>query len=378
MKRRKKATFLFGITLVAVAFSAACAHRNVPAQTTPAIPVNLVAVKQEDVPVYSQWVGTLQGYINAQIRPQVSGYLIRQDYREGTAVTKDQVLFEIDPRPFQAVLDQARAQLAGDQAHLGEARLDVARDIPEAQVNAIPQSQMDDDRQALLAAQAAVQAGRATVEQAQLNLGYTKVRSIISGIAGIAVIQVGNLVNSTTVLTAVSQVNPIKVYFPVNEQDYMRMAASGAGSVAGFHHPLQMIFANGTTYRFPGHVLFADRQVDPQTGTISIVGAFPNPRDLLRPGQYVRIRALTEILKNALVVPQTAVTQLQSNSQIAVVGPGNVAHIRTVEVGATIGTMWVITKGLQPDERVVIDGAQGIRNGEKVTSGAAATQMKDH
>lgn len=373
MKHRSRITFAAIGTSLAIAFTAGCTHRAAFAQAAPpAVPVNLVQVMQRDVPVYGEWVGTTEGYVNAQIQPQVSGYLIRQDYREGASVAKDQILFEIDPRPFQAVLDQARAQLAGDQAQLGKAKLDVQRDIPEAQAKAIPQSQLDNDRQALLAAQAAVQAGSAAVEQAELNLGYTKVRSLVSGIAGIAVVQVGNLVSPSTVLTAVSQINPIKVYFPVGEREYLRMSAGGAGSVAGFRRPLQMILADGSTYRFPGHVLFADRQVDPQTGTIRIVGSFPNPRDLLRPGQYARIRALTETLKNALVVPQTAVTQLQSNYQVAVVGSDNVAHIRPVQVGPTFGTMWVIAKGLQPGDRVVRDGAQGLRDGEKVAPRAAS------
>lgn len=358
--------------LFALALCTGCARRVASAQAPPVPQVDVVSVTQRDVRIYGEWVGTLEGYVDAQIQPHVTGYVIRQDYREGAPVAKDQVLFEIDPRPFQAVLDQARAQLAADQAQLGKVKLDVARDVPEAQAKAIPQSQLDNDRQALLADQAAVQAGRAAVEQAELNVGYTKVRSLVSGIAGIATVQVGNLVGPSSVLTSVSQVNPIKVYFPVSEQEYLRMAG-GAGAIAAFRNPLQITLSDGAIYSRKGRVLFADRQVDPQTGTIRIVGSFPNPRDLLRPGQYARVRALTETLKNALLVPQSAVSQLQGMDQVAVVGPDNLVRIQTVQIGPTQGTMWVITSGLKLGERVVRDGTQLVRSGEKVNPRAVAT-----
>lgn len=213
-------------------------------------------------------MGTLQGYLDAQISPQVSGYLIRQDYQEGGSVQKDQVLFEIDPRPFQAVLDQAKAQLAGAIAQLAKTTLDVQRDIPEAQAHAIPQSQLDNDRQAQLAAKAAVEAGEAAVEQVALNLGYTKVRSLIPGIAGITTVQVGNLVGPSTVLTSVSEVDPIKVYFPITGVEYLRIAGRAGGAVNLLSRldpiPLQLILPNGETYRYQGRILFTDRQVDPK------------------------------------------------------------------------------------------------------------------
>jgi RND family efflux transporter MFP subunit len=335
----------------------------------PAPPVvEVTPVMQRDVPIEGEWVGTLQGYVNAQIEPQVSGYLIRQDYREGALVRKGQVLFEIDPRPFQAALDQAKGQLAEAQAQMANAQINVNRDIPEAKARAIPQSQLDNDTEGLRGSKALVEADQAAVEQASLNLGYTKVLSLIDGIAGVATVQVGNLVSPTTVLTAVSQVNPIKVYFPISEQEYLRMAGGGAsGSVDWLTHaahiPLQLALADGSTYPDRGRIIFADREVDPQTGTIQIVGAFPNAKNLLRPGQYARVRALTEVLKGALLVLQAAVTQLQGMSQVVVVGADNRAEIRTVQVGPTVGSLWVITAGLKPGERVVV-GAENARTGE--------------
>jgi RND family efflux transporter MFP subunit len=359
------------LVALAAAFYAGCRGR-VPSAPQPRTPVVEVApVIQKDVPVYGEWVGTLQGYLNAQISPQVSGYLIRQDYQEGGLVRKDQVLFEIDPRPFQAVLDQAKAQLAEAKAQLAKTSLDVKRDIPEAQAHAIPQSQLDNDRQAQLAAQAAVEAGAAAVEQAALNLGYTKVRSLIPGIAGITTVQVGNLVGPSTVLTSVSEVNPIKVYFPITGIEYLRIASRVGGTVNLLSRldpiPLQLILSNGETYGYKGKILFTDRQVDPQTGTIQIVGAFPNPRNILRPGETGRVRAVTELIKGALLVPQRAVTELQGGYQVAVVGPSNKINIRTVEVGERVGTMWVINQGLKPGQRVVAEGTQMVRDGMAVT-----------
>jgi membrane fusion protein (multidrug efflux system) len=316
-------------------------------------------------------VGTLQGYVNAQIQPQVSGYLIRQCYQEGALVRKDQVLFEIDPRPFQAVLDQAKGQLAQAEAQRANADMNVKRDIPEAEAHAIPQSQLDNDTQALLAAKAAVEADQAAVEQATLNLGYTKVVSLIDGIAGINTVQVGNLVGPSTVLTAVSQVNPVKVYFPISEQEYLRMADGAAsGRVDWLTHAtritLQLILADGSTYSYPGKIVFADRQVNTQTGTIQIVGEFPNPKNLLRPGQYARIRALTGYLPKASLAPQAAVSQQQGTYQVTVIGSDNRAQLRTVEVGPRVGTLWVIASGLKPGERVVAVGAEKTKEGELV------------
>ena len=318
--------------------NAGCERRVASAPSPPAPTVEVATVIQKDVPVRGEWVGTLQGYVNAQIQPQVSGYLIRQDYQEGGLVQKGQVLFEIDPRPFQAALDQAKGQLAQAEAQMANADLNVKRDIPEAEAHAIAQSQLDHDTQALLGAKAAVETGHAAVEQASLNLGYTKVLSLIDGIAGITTVQVGNLVGPSTVLTSVSQVNPVKVYFPISEQEYLHMADGTApGKVDWLTHasrlPLQLILADGGTYFYPGKITFADRQVNAQTGTIQVVGEFPNPRNLLRPGQYARIRAVTGILQSALLVPQGAVNQVQGSHQVVVVGPDNHAQISFLVIG---------------------------------------------
>jgi len=349
-----------------------CSNSNVKAAAPPPPPVVEVApVIQRDVPVQGQWVGTLDGYVNAQISPQVSGYLIRQDYQEGALVKKGQVLFEIDPRPFQAVLDQAKGQLAQAEAQMANAQINVNRDIPEAEAHAIPQSQLDNDTQSLLAAKASVQAYQASVEQASINLGYTKVLSLIDGIAGITTVQVGNLVGPSTVLTAVSQVSPIKVYFPISEQEYLRMAdGGGPGTVDWLTHasriPLRLTLADGSTYPHPGRIIFADRQVNTQTGTIQIVGDFPNSRNLLRPGQYARVQAPTGNIEGALLVPQAAVNQQQGANQITVVGADNRAQLRTVQVGPTVGTLWVITSGLKPGERVAVVGGDKVKDGQAV------------
>ena len=329
--------------------------------------VEVAPVIQKVVPVQGEWVGTLEGYVNAQIQPQVSGYLIRQDYHEGAFVKKGQLLFEIDPRPFQALLDQAKGQLAQAEAQMANAELNVKRDIPEAEAHAIPQSQLDTDTQALRGAKAAVEADEAAVEQAAINFGYTKVLSLIDGIAGITTVQVGNLVGPSTVLTAVSQVSPIKVYFPISEQEYLRMADGGPGSVDFMTHasriPLHLTLADGSAYPHPGRIIFADRQVNTQTGTIQIVGEFPNTRNLLRPGQYARVQAPTGSITGALLVPQAAVSQQQGSCQVTVIGADNRAQLRTVQVGPTVGMFWVITSGLKPGERVVAVGADKVKEG---------------
>jgi RND family efflux transporter MFP subunit len=349
--------------------SLGCSNGRVRAAAPPPPPVVEVApVIQKNVPVQGEWVGTLEGYVNAQIQPQVSGYLIRQDYQEGALVRKGQLLFEIDPRPFQAVLDQAKGQLAQAEAQMANAELNVKRDIPEAQAHAIPQSQLDTDTQALLAAKASVEADQAAVEQAAINLGYTRVTSLIDGIAGINTVQVGNLVGPSAVLTAVSQVSPIKVYFPISEQEYLRMADGGSpGSVDWLTHasriPLLLTLADGSTYPHPGRIIFADRQVNTQTGTIQIVGEFPNSKNLLRPGQYARVQAPTGNIEGALLVPQAAVNQQQGSNQVTVVSADNRAQLRAVQVGPTLGALWVVTSGLKPGERVIAVGADKVKEG---------------
>ncbi len=371
MNRRDLRLIAFGVFLLATAGQAGCGHPQ--AAPVPRPPeVEVASVVQKDVPISSEWIATLNGYVNAQIQPQVTGYLIKQDYREGSLVHQGDVLFEIDPRPFQAVLDQAQAQLAQAKAQLATAMLNVKRDIPEAEAHAIAQSQLDNDANAELAGKATVQADQASIEQAELNLGFTKVHSLIDGIAGIAQVQVGNLVGPATVLTGVSQVNPIKVYFPISASEYLEIANRlSPGTVNLFSRtspiPLELILSNGSAYGYKGRILFADRQVDPQTGTIQIVGAFPNPGNILRPGQTGRVRAMTDFRRGALLVPQRAVTELQGAYQVAVVGADNKVTIRTVEVGERSGTMWIINQGLKLGERVVAEGTGSVRDGMAVT-----------
>jgi membrane fusion protein (multidrug efflux system) len=333
--------------------------------------VEVVDVVQKDVPIYGEWVATLDGYVNAQIHPQVSGYLIKQNYKEGSPVRKGEVLFEIDPRPFQAALDQAKAQLAQAEAQLGKATLDVERDTPLAEARAIAHSQLDNDTQAKLGAKALVGSAKAQVEQAQLNLEFTNVRSLVDGIAGIAAGQVGDLVGPNSILTTVSQVDPIKAYFTVSEQEYLdyvrRNPTEAARQAQEKHLDLELILADGTTYPRRGKFFAADRQVNVQTGAIRLAGLFPNPGNILRPGQYGRVRAATNVQAGALLVPQRAVTELQGSYQVAVVGTDNKVSIRAVKVGERVSTMWIIDKGLKPGERIVVEGVQKVREGTLVT-----------
>jgi membrane fusion protein (multidrug efflux system) len=344
-----------------------CGTKSVSAAAPPPPNVQVVRVLQQDVPVYHEWISTLDGYVNAVIQPQVSGYLIRQDYQEGAVVRKNQILFKIDPRPFQAVLDQAKAQLAQAEAQLGKTRLDVQRDTPLAKEKAIAQSQLDNDTQANLAAEATVQADKASIEQAEINLEFTNVRSLIDGVAGIATGQVGNLVSPQAVLTTVSQLDPIKAYFVVSEQQYLafvqRNPTVAAREKVERGLQLELILADGSTYPKKGKFLFADRQVDVQTGAIRLAGVFPNPDNVLRPGQYGRVRFVSYIRPNALLVPQKAVSELQGQYQVAVVDQDNKVNIRTVTVGERTGPLWIVEDGLKPGEQVVSEGVQKVREG---------------
>jgi len=334
---------------------------------------------QRDVPVQSEWVATLDGYVNAEIRPQVSGYLISQNYKEGSTVSKGQVLFEIDPRPFQADFDRAKAQLAQARAELGRATLDVQRDTPLAEQKAIAQAQLDTEIQAKLAAQAAVQSGEAAVERAQLNLGWTKVTSLVDGVAGIAEVQMGNLVGPNVHLTSVSQVNPIKVYFPVSEQEYLRAQhiTSSGQEINLFDSSPELILADGTVYPYKGKILLTDRQVDVNTGTIRLIAAFPNPGNKLRPGEYGRVRIQTSFQKSALLVPQSAVKEIQGGWQVALLAADNKAIIRPVKAGAKVGTMWVIEEGLTPSDHVIVEGVGKVKDGTPVVPKPANIQAEE-
>jgi RND family efflux transporter MFP subunit len=357
-----------GCTLLmsAALFLSGCAKKQAPPAAAPE--VEITPVTQQDVPLYTECIATLDGYVNAQIQPQVSGYLTRQNYREGTVVHKGEVLFEIDPRPFEAGLQQSKGQLAQAEAQLGKTKLDVARDTPLARESAIPQAQLDNDVQAYEAAQAMVASAKAQVEQADLNVGFTKVRSLITGVAGLAKGQIGDLVGPTTLLTTVSQVEPIKAYFAISEQQYLKLAGrisdvAEGRKRAGEGKNLELVLSDGSVYPRKGSVVLADRQVDVKTGTIRMAGDFENPGGILRPGMFGRVRAVTGVAKNALLVPQRSVVEAQGSYSVVVVDANNQASIRQVKTGERVGQMWMITEGLKAGEQVIAEGMQKAKEG---------------
>ena len=371
------------IVIVAVLVVPAGCGKSEQSQARPP-EVQVVQVEQKDVPLSKEWVGTLDGLVNAQIRPQVTGYLLRQNYKDGSFVKKGELMFEIDPRTFRAALDQAKGQLANAEQQLAQAeanqvkaQLDVNRYVPLAKEQAVTQQDLDNAVQANRAAQAQVRAAKgqidaakAQVDAAQLNLGFTKVVSLIDGIAGIAQAQIGDLVGPTSLLTTVSTVDPIKVYFPVSERgylDYMKENPDAAKRAAQEKQlGLQLILADGSLYPHKGTFSFADREVDVKTGTLRLQGLFPNPGNILRPGQFARVRAITTTRKGALLVPQRAVTELQGSYQVAVIGNDNKVSIRPVKVGERVGTEWIIEEGLKPGEKVVAEGTQRVKAGVTV------------
>jgi membrane fusion protein (multidrug efflux system) len=376
--------------------------------------VEVVQVEQRNVPIYAEWIGTLDGMVNADVKAQVQGYIISKNYTEGSYVKKGQLLFEIDPKPLQAALDQANgqlqqtrgqlqqatAQLSQTQAQLAQAKanqvktqMDVNRYTPLASKGVVPQQQLDDAVQGNLATEAQVNAASAAVEtaggaiatakalvqsaeavfkNAQLNLEFTSVTSPVDGVAGIASAQVGNLVSpSSGVLTTVSTLDPIKAYFTVTEQEYLKYIKQNLFETGrrsdGQQLELQLILADGTTYPHKGRFFIADRSVDQKTGAIRLAGLFPNPGNVLRPGQFGRVRAVTATRSGALMVPQRAVSEMQGSYQVAVLGKDNTAEIRRVEVGERIDSMWIITRGLKPGESVIAEGIQKVRPGASVT-----------
>jgi RND family efflux transporter MFP subunit len=364
------------IVILTVAL-AGCGHSNA-AIKLPDTEVLIAPPIQRDVPVHNQWVATLDGYVNAEIRPQVSGYLIRQNYREGSVVRKNEVLFEIDPRPFQATLDRAKGELAQAEASLAKSTIDVERDTPLAAQKAVPREKLDNEIQAKRAAEAAVESAKAAVERAELDLGWTKVTSLVDGVAGICEVQMGNLVGPSSHLTSVSRVDPIKVYFPVSEQEYLRAkhVSSTLQPMDLFDSSPELILADGTVYPHKGKILLTDRQVDTNTGTIRLVAAFPNPGNILRPGQYGRVRIQTSFRKNALLVPQSAVKELQGGYEVALVDADKKTVIRPVKAGEKIGTMWVIDDGLKPDDKVVVEGVDKVKDGTPVVPKPATIQAE--
>jgi membrane fusion protein (multidrug efflux system) len=345
-----------------VALFDACNSSKASPAPPPPPEVSIITLHPERVSLSTEWIATLDGYVNAQIRPQVAGYLVRRDYEEGAIIRQGQVLFEIDPRPFEAALAQAQGRLSEAQAQLGRTERDLERDRPLAAQRAIAQSQLDNDVQTNLAAQAAIRSATAAVDTAQLNLGFTKVTSLITGVAGIATAQIGDLAGPATLLTTVSQIDPIKAYFPLGEQDYLRMAGKINGRTAS-RQPwrgetgLTLLLADGSVYPQNGSFLAADREIDPKTGTIRISATFPNPAHTLRPGQYGRVRAETMTLDDAILVPQRAVTELQGSYQLRIVTPDNRVAARTVKLGERVGSRWIVAEGVKPGERVVVEGA---------------------
>ena len=379
---KRRPPFWQVIASVILLSSLGCGKSEQPQARPPEVEV--VQVEQKDVPIWNEWVGTLEGFVNAQIKPQVTGYLVRQTYQEGSFVKKGQLLFEIDPRTFQAALDQAKAQRANAEGQLAQAeanqvkaQLDVNRYTPLAKEQAVSQQDLDNAVQGNVAAQAQVRAAkaqidaaRAQVDAAELNLSFTRIVSLIDGIVGVAQAQIGDLVGPTSLLTTVSTLDPIKVYFPVSERgylDYVKENPDAAKRAAQESQlALELVLADGSHYPNKGTFTFADRQVDVKTGTLRLQGLFPNPGNILRPGQFARVRAVTKTRRGALLVPQRAVTELQGGYQVAVVGKDNKVEIRPVKVGERIGPQWIIDTGLKPGERVVVEGVQRVKAGMTV------------
>ncbi len=397
------------LVLVLAALVTASCTKTTSAAGSPQLPqVEVAPVKQADVPIYHEWIGTLDGLVNAAIKAEVTGYLLSQDYKEGSFVRKGQLLFEIDPRPFDAALAQAQGQLAQAKGQLAQAKaqltqaqaqlaqsvanqertqLDVDKYTPLEKQHAVTRQELDnavknnvaanaqvDASKAAVgtataqieASSAAVEAAQAAVEAAKVNTGFTHLTSPIDGIAGLAQVQVGNLVNpSSGVITTVSTLDPIRSYFTVGEQEYLSLTRGGMSDLAKLQ--LELILADGSTYAQKGKFFFADRQVDQNTGSIQLTGLFPNPGNRLRPGQYGKVRAIVGTSTGALLIPQRAVTELQGGHQVSVLDDKNTVSIQQVKVGDQVGTMWVISEGLKPGQRVIAEGAQNVRPGMQVS-----------
>lgn len=371
-----------GLLTIASAILTGCDSQKVSAKSAgpQAMPVAVVKAGQSEVPITGEWVGTLDGFVNAQIQPQANGYLIQQNYREGAQVEKGQVLFEIDPRPFEAALHQAEGQLGQAQAQLALATINVNRDTPLAEARAIAKSQLDNEVQQKAQAQAAVESAEAAVDTAKLNLGFTQVRSLITGVAGQATTQVGNLVSTQSVLTSVSQLDPIKVYFSISDSEYLalvqRARKGGSELLQGSSKiPLTLTLANGDVYPYKGHIEFVDRELNAQTGAIRIAAAFPNPGNLLRPGQFARVRAETEIRHDAVLVPQVAVSEFQGQEQVYTVAANHTVHVNNVTLGPQYGNSWVIDRGIPEGSLVITDNLQKLREGMPVNPQLTQSQQ---
>jgi len=353
-----------GAALLALLMVAACDKGAPPPPPVPV--VDVVTVAQKDVPIYMEWIGSLEGNVNAVIRPQVTGYLIKQNYREGDLVKQGQPLFEIDPRTFEAAVDEAKGLRAQQQARYDTTRANLARIKPLAAKNAVSQKDLDDAVGADLSAKSALEAAEASLRTAKLNLGFTHIASPITGIAGIAKAQIGDLLSPSmpTELTTVSNVDPIKVYFNISEREYLNLAANRPADSTPV--PIDLILVDGSFYPEQGKFLLLNRQVNVSTGTFQAIALFPNAKNLLRPGQYGKIRARMSINKGALLIPQRAVTEIQGKYLVAVVGADNKVDIRTVSVAERIGSDWIVSQGLQPGDQVIAEGTQKVRAGVSV------------
>ncbi len=422
------------LTAAAVVVSAAC--KEAPKTTAAApVPVKVTPVIQRDVPIYREWIGTTVGYVTAQIRPRVSGYLVSQDYREGMPVKTGDLLFRIDPRQYQNALDQAKGKLEQSVAQLGQAQSQLAQNLSEveqakAQVRQAEgdlakavanqvKTQMEVERYAALvargavsqqlldnttqnnlaneatvyterasldkaranvqraqagvdkaradeaAAQAAIVQAQAALDEAQLNLGWTRVLSPIDGIAGIKKADIGDLVGSPTILTTVASINPIYVQFNLTEQQYLRWREA-RGAVSSARVEIELILADGRTFAYPGTAEILGLEVDATTGTIPVRAAFQNPGNVLRPGGYAKVRLPVYVSKGALLIPQQAVRDTQGLMQVGLVGPDNTVSLRTVQAGERVGSQWIIDRGLEPGERVIVEGLEKVKAGDKV------------
>ena len=363
---------VLAVGLTALAF-AQCKGETASAPPPPLVQVEVANVIQKDVPIQMEWVGTIDGSNNALIRAQVSGYLMKRPYTEGSFVKKGDLLFELDPSKFQTALDQAVGELAKAQAQFTKTKQDVDRDRPLAKEGAISQKELDDSIQAHAASKGSIAAAKATVEQAKLNLSWTKILAPIDGVVGISKAQIGDLIDANTELTSMSTLDPVRVYFPVSEQEYLEAADkvqqgykdrkegkeySGA--------PLELVLGGEKLYPHKGQFHLVDRQVDQKTGTIRVAALFPNPNNLLRPGQFARVRAVTRTREKAILIPQRAVTEMQGSYQVAVITPENQVEIRPVKVSQRSGSLWIIEHGLKPGERVVVEGLQKVKAGMTV------------
>jgi membrane fusion protein (multidrug efflux system) len=350
------------VLLVLSLATAACKQTEAAKGPPPPPDVIVMAAVQRDEPIVKEWIGTTEGDVNAEIRPKIEGYLLRRVYTEGGYVHQGDLLFEVDPRQGQAQSRQAEANLAQAEAALAKANRDVARYEPLAAEKAISQQELDNARSAQEAARASVGALRAAVDNARLNVSWTRVTAPVSGVAGIAQAQVGNLVSPQTVLTTVSRVDPIRVVFPMSEQEYLQYQNAPAMRNA----ELELVLADGTVYPHKGHIALSGRDVSVKTGTITVIGLFPNPGNVLRPGQFAKVRAVTEVRRGAIFIPQRAVNEVQGTYQVGVVGADNKVEMRTVQVGERAGTMWLVEQGLTAGERVIVEGLARAKTGATV------------